>query len=695
MNNGLQPPPTPVQQWQTFLKQHGNYDGEVDGQFGPRTKAATKQFQEKHNEASPGTELRVTGVADPQTLSAAANTDNSLSKLAALPGSLKRTAFVLGPDREDDLREARPYFLLPLDDKVERSAALERIANHVKAAEAYTDVFVISHGWHRNFYDAVSGYDRMISRFFTLVSRGRIQPPHGFNPLFITPHWHSDPGPEGFYDVNGRKHKASFLERAEQLFVRQDGEAIFTNDFEDIFEFLSSLAAPSETDKINDPDSETKARELSVLLSRYGFRDARFTSTLESKTAAVWRCYNESTSKGLVLDQLDPPGTSMPIGQAIKLFASFLVPALPLSMFFPGIRDVVLRFVRVIAGLGWPLVLMLLVGVFLLSWIYLAQSGRGRNAYPKSGHLRRSRGLTPITALAWMVMEIPLGLIVLVFCLFTYFPGRNLGRSLLWDERPGTMDCSRPDAVKVRKTPREAIIGLARYPVHLVMRATATDGFLYGLAVKIDQQLAVAEMQRHAVIKGIQLASSLTDLYAKDPTLREARLHLIGHSFGGLSVSNAARCLAHNPDFVNGRAKIIKTLAVIQGAFASAWFEKESPLMGLVDTLAAVYTRYDTATGFIYSFGFQARRGIGSVGLYLGPNNPVRPVGHKGEFASVTEPPIDLIKSEATRNVCGLTNALNIDASRFEYEGPPLSGGAHSDIFKDDLVNLLWAVTTL
>jgi len=38
---------------------------------------------------------------------------------------------------------------------------------------------------------------------------------------------------------------------------------------------------------------------------------------------------------------------------------------------------------------------------------------------------------------------------------------------------------------------------------------------------------------------------------------------------------------------------------------------------------------------------------------------------------------------------------MSLDASRLEYEGNPAAGGGHDDIFKDDVVNLLWSVTNV
>jgi len=34
---------------------------------------------------------------------------------------------------------------------------------------------------------------------------------------------------------------------------------------------------------------------------------------------------------------------------------------------------------------------------------------------------------------------------------------------------------------------------------------------------------------------------------------------------------------------------------------------------------------------------------------------------------------------------------INFDLSRMVYEGPIATGGGHSDIYKDDVLHLLWA----
>jgi hypothetical protein len=98
-----------------------------------------------------------------------------------------------------------------------------------------------------------------------------------------------------------------------------------------------------------------------------------------------------------------------------------------------------------------------------------------------------------------------------------------------------------------------------------------------------------------------------------------------------------------------------------------------------------VYSKYDTANSFYYPAANNGRMAAGWVGLcQMPPGIPV--VGHNGEFAIVIKPP-DLPGPPPQPG-------LNLDASRLIYQGPVLAGGGHDDIFKDDVVNLIWAIST-
>ena len=39
--------------------------------------------------------------------------------------------------------------------------------------------------------------------------------------------------------------------------------------------------------------------------------------------------------------------------------------------------------------------------------------------------------------------------------------------------------------------------------------------------------------------------------------------------------------------------------------------------------------------------------------------------------------------------------ALNLDASRLIYDGSPAAGGGHDDVYKDDVIHMLWAINQL
>jgi hypothetical protein len=83
------------------------------------------------------------------------------------------------------------------------------------------------------------------------------------------------------------------------------------------------------------------------------------------------------------------------------------------------------------------------------------------------------------------------------------------------------------------------------------------------------------------------------------------------------------------------------------------------------------------------------RLAAGYVGLcQVGSRPQAKPVGQKAQFAMLVHPP-DLGTLGAPRTPC----TLNLDASRLIYEGPVAVGGGHDDIFKDDVVNLIWAAS--
>jgi pimeloyl-ACP methyl ester carboxylesterase len=198
----------------------------------------------------------------------------------------------------------------------------------------------------------------------------------------------------------------------------------------------------------------------------------------------------------------------------------------------------------------------------------------------------------------------------------------------------------------------------------------------------LHSQLAFWDMQRRGVAAGEQAAGFVQRLLAETEELRGARIHFLGHSFGALVVCNAARRLAYDPAFT----KRIDTLCLLEAAFASDWFRGEKTLQDKVDVLASIFSRYDTATGFYYPVANHARLCAGQIGVCAdGPRFQPEP---KGRYALLVRPP------DLGPTICR-PRVLNIDASRLLYEGPPAAGGGHDDIFKDDVLYLLWAVSRL
>jgi hypothetical protein len=129
-------------------------------------------------------------------------------------------------------------------------------------------------------------------------------------------------------------------------------------------------------------------------------------------------------------------------------------------------------------------------------------------------------------------------------------------------------------------------------------------------------------------------------------------------------------------------------------------------MLGCLDgALACVYSRYDSANGFYYPVANHGRLAAGYVGLYCKDKNeepydlPVKGRDdQEGLFASLTTPPALLPLLTALKKARNATTSewiVNLDASRFIYEGSVATGGGHGDIFKDDLIHLAWAVTLL
>ena len=222
-----------------------------------------------------------------------------------------------------DLQTTRPYFLIPFLDQddirvddpsapvpvaaLDLVRATKRLKEYLAKSGPITDVYVVSHGWHRNLYSATAAYDRIISRFATLRRRGRIKTGEPFNPLFLTLHWHSDLGENGWVDHLGRRDRDSFLRLVfERLKPRKDGVSSGTmrNTFEDLFELFVKMSSPNIGALA--PGIQDDARDFSSTFTEYTIRDAE-DATPDEVIAAAWSCYHEAEVAKPVVEQQERP----------------------------------------------------------------------------------------------------------------------------------------------------------------------------------------------------------------------------------------------------------------------------------------------------------------------------------------------------------------------------------------------------
>jgi hypothetical protein len=659
--------------------------------------------------------------------------------------------FEIGPDWSGDLRTARPYFLIPLlgsEAASEPDCYRDRVIEYVKDRQ-FTDVFVISHGWHRNFFSGVAAYDRLLSRFTALSQRGRLQPKtQPFRPLFLAMHWNSDPDADGWVDTAGLRSKDSFLAAANELFEPAVGasEGSLRNTLEDLYEFMTYISAPDVSALRSDMDAQatTLLRALVTQSEVSGRLGGGPPATPEEKAALIWRCYDEADPQRVLLDQSEPPVPFANPLTAVSNLLKFAIAALgligllgaipPLLRFFHVEPLVLLARVmgwlrelpvtgRIVTWVSPPsgdlhlLRLLLVLTVTALAilggtilWQQLVRRAKGARGLPvlAVGSWVPLQALltlplaiylfatflfrTPLVLLALIPVLIPgwygahLGLLLafLVGCLaFSFMAGAlNLGVASLFNERP-------PVSPRVR----DALAWVAWQPIHWFRLSVAPDSASLGLAAALEKQLAFWEMQRKGTASGQAAGQFLDGLLRRlkedgSPALATARIHLIGHSFGGLALANAARYLA-------GVARPFDSLILLQAAMGSAWFAREpwcrdgARVRGV---LACIYSAYDMANGFFYPAVNNGRMAAGYVGLcQVGDRRgQAQGFGKDGLFASLSQPP------DLGSRVSGVAPyALNLDASRLIYQGSPAAGGGHDDVYKDDVIHMLWAITQL
>ena len=629
----------------------------------------------------------------------------------------------LGPDCES-LHTLRPYFVLPIPilnstspDAVAKarlnddySKALDRTRTWIeKPGPQYSDVYILSHGWHRNYYSAVSSYDRLISRMTRLALRQRLPQPPAYNPLFLCVHWSSEVGKDVWVDLSGRRDKQDYLRIARERF--DDGVTGFQNLMEDAFEFFSAVSAPdAQIDRVLTDKSKEIAASFLTMRLREEPVPTDNEKMLPSRIAAAWSCYHESIAKGVRGTQKTKPQPFANMVLRITILIKFVVVGLGIAglLGLPPVRNF-LSFLGSRAADGFNNLASQMPGP---SWLHnvlagllvYAVVGAGSSLFFMLflvGHalLKKTRISVAVgwaTGILWLLTEIACALPLVIVLILEYFVNIVEFRRWLFSERR-----------RGHKTFRFALnywlSSFARWPNKQFEKVVTPDSFWAGIERALDSQLAFFDMQRRGVTSAFLAGEAVAQL-AKLPRTANARLHLAGHSFGGLLVVNVARELARATDNSWGSPPPVESLCTIEGAYASGWLGIEpKEILNVQNTIATVFSEADTATGFYYPAANAGRLAAGSVGFsgikdangspmpMATPEQPCRygceqPHIHRPlPYASLADPPV-------LQGKAGERAIFNIDASKMIYEGPPLSGGGHTDIYKDDVILLLWAV---
>jgi hypothetical protein len=116
-------------------------------------------------------------------------------------------------------------------------------------------------------------------------------------------------------------------------------------------------------------------------------------------------------------------------------------------------------------------------------------------------------------------------------------------------------------------------------------------------------------------------------------------------------------------------AATMESLTLLLPAMTSHWFEREDHLQETIrGTIACLHSRHDTANGFFYPLANHGQRSAGFNGL----------------------DGIEHVTSATSRSADSFPRLVNRDLSDVCCSGSPLAGGGHGDIFKDDVLHVVW-----
>ncbi|MCH7903459.1 MAG: hypothetical protein IH944_02700 [Armatimonadetes bacterium] len=572
-----------------------------------------------------------------------------------------------------------------------------------------------------------------------LAKRPSVAPPPNFRPLFIALHWHSDPGDDRWVDKSGRRQRSSFIENCREEFdlppIRTSGtEAQFLNDFEDMFEFMARISS-SELNALG-PDIDALSKNLTEALEKYPIRlwSLSVPATTDQKICSLWKCYTEAQNKAYLSDQQEE---ARPVGgpfRALRTIGKFLLGTLGLAAIVAliGIPEILLAYVetawnglldftpggsgfvlwqKVLTGLGLYVVAIAVFGLLLYFCWYLI--------YYRKDSESRPQGSPLIPILLWAPLQLLTSLPILLGLIVTFVFRSGLvlvglGLSIYYENwwwvggfavvigfisfilsitGKVPLGLYSEKAASKYFNWRDWLAKFARVPIRWLRNMVSEESAVMRLAEAVDSQLAFFEMQRKGAEVGREAGEFLLNLMAElasnESDEAGPRIHLIGHSFGGLVIANAAREFVRLQGAKSSTKAVLQDLIFVQPAMASNWFEREKALINEIKApVSCVFSAYDSANGFWYPLANNGRLAAGYVGLSKVASTTR--LGERGVFSTlVAPPPLQELMPKPQ------PNAVNLDASRLIYEGPVVTGGGHSDIFKDDVVYLIWSASRL
>ncbi|MEQ1823543.1 MAG: hypothetical protein ABL949_13615 [Fimbriimonadaceae bacterium] len=292
---------------------------------------------------------------------------------------------------------------------------------------------------------------------------------------------------------------------------------------------------------------------------------------------------------------------------------------------------------------------------------------------------------------------------------------------------------------------RGSLVWFAMLPIKLARQSARAEQSLRNLWDVVETQLAFWSMARKAADVGEFAARFLAQLFKDcDRNLKGARIHLVGHSHGGIVTVNLAKWLsyairAHGLGWkrrmveLNDEARADSSFEVLKqervalwrseiceqrellnfeptldghllnvvtvnGAYMTNWFEGEDvAVAGIEGAIGCCFSKYDTANNFWYPLANMGRMSAGSVGHWIRKQRspivgePLPSIALTTASKGDVDGKVDMVRRlDFVGDNPEKVKFLNIDCSRFVFKGSVLPQGAHVDIYKKDVVATIW-----